>query len=141
MNFLAHAFLLLPFIDDALSDKVILLRAHKRPLPRAPKGVEERLAFRKDLEAQLPAFKHFLLNEFQCPEELRHGRFGVVAYQDPDLFKKINGISREDEFQNLLECLLGDLRPITHTIESKRFSSTKYQEFYSCITTDNFLHI
>lgn len=119
----AKSLQVLPFIDEALSDKVILLRAHKRPLPRAPKGVEERLAFRKDLEAQLPAFKHFLLNEFQCPEELKHGRFGVLAYQDPDLLRKINGISREDEFQNLLECLLGELRPISNAIEPKRFSS------------------
>jgi hypothetical protein len=113
----------LPFIDETLSDKIILLRAHKRPLPRTPGSVEERHAFPRDLESQLPAFKHYLLHKFKCPERLKSPRFGVIGYQNPDLRYKINGTRQEDVFRGLLECLVGDLQPIGPDTESKRYSS------------------
>jgi hypothetical protein len=124
---------ILPPIDESLSDKVILLRAHKRDLPRKPGDSDEYVAFPEDLKAQLPAFKNYLLNEFECPDELKCPRFGVDAYQDPDLLAEINGIGPEERFQTLLECRVGTLLPIGN--ESTSHSAA---ELVMMLTSEDF---
>ena len=114
---------ILPPIDESLSDKIILLQAHKRDLPRKPQDSEEYEAFRKDLEDRLPAFKHYLMYEFNCPEELKSPRFGVVAHHDPGLFAALSDFSPEERFQALLECCVGTLLPVAN--ESRSFGAAE----------------
>jgi hypothetical protein len=116
---------ILPPIDKGLADKLIILKAHKRTLPRTPKNDEERVAFPRDLRAQLPAFKHYLLHEFECSPDLKDGRFGVIAFQDPELRSRIDGIATEERFLSLVECLLGTLRPIAETESPKSYTAAE----------------
>ena len=116
---------ILPPIDKGLADKLIILKAHKRTLPRTPKNDEERVAFPRDLRAQLPAFKHYLLHEFECSPELKDRRFGVIAFQDPELRSRIDGIATEERFLSLVECLLGTLRPIAETESPKSYAAAE----------------
>jgi len=70
--------LCLPPIDDAVSDKMIILRCHKVEMPMPTVTAPQRNAFWAALAKEFPAFLHFILSEFKTPAELRSERFGVT---------------------------------------------------------------
>lgn len=76
---------ILPMLTPDFADKVMLLHLQKRDFDM-PTGTDgERKAFRERIEAELPAFLHWLLFELEVPEELRDERFGVREYHHPEL--------------------------------------------------------
>lgn len=83
MNPGPDGFALLPLGNRHALDKLILLRCHPiRDLPGG--GAEERRAFLARVQAALPAFAG-QLDALAVPKEFRNGRFGVAAFQHPDL--------------------------------------------------------
>lgn len=74
-------FLLTPDIQD----KVMLFLVSSAPLPMPANTLPERAAFRAQISAELPAYGHWLLHEYEIPEDLRHKRFGVHAWHHPAL--------------------------------------------------------
>src|SRR5947199_8807639 len=52
--------MVLPPIDDSIEDKLIILRAWKFPMPMPTATLQQRKAFWKRLEQELPAFLHYL---------------------------------------------------------------------------------
>lgn len=83
MNPSADSFALLPLASRHARDKLILLRCHPiRNLPGS--GAAERRAFLARIQAALPAFAG-QLDVLEVPEEFRSGRFGVAAFQNPEL--------------------------------------------------------
>ena len=83
MNPGPDGFALLPLGNRHALDKLILLRCHPiRDLPGG--GAEERRAFLARVQAALPAFAG-QLDALVVPKEFRNGRFGVAAFQHPDL--------------------------------------------------------
>jgi hypothetical protein len=61
---------------------------------------KEQRAFMAVLEAELPAFVHYLLNEFTMPEHLTD-RFGVSAWCHPEIERSLSDVAPEavvDEF-------------------------------------------
>ncbi|MBI3414225.1 MAG: hypothetical protein HY043_02715 [Verrucomicrobia bacterium] len=97
--------MVLPPMDDSLEDKLMLLRAFKRPMPMPTDSNEERAAFWGRLQSELPAFVHFLTT-WTIPAELRSSRFGIVHYHHPELIEAINSLAPE---QKLLLLLDGEL--------------------------------
>ena len=97
--------MVLPPLDDSLEDKLLLLRAFKRPMPMPTDSNEERAAFWQRLQSELPAFVHFLTT-WTIPTELKSSRFGVRHYHHPDLVEAINSLAPE---QKLLLLLDGEL--------------------------------
>lgn len=91
--------MVLPPMDDDIRDKITLLKVARNPMPM-PTGTDaEREAFWKAIKAELPAFVRAML-DYQIPEELREDRFGICAYQHPDLLEKLEETRPE---QRLLE--------------------------------------
>jgi hypothetical protein len=68
-----------------MRDKVMLFLVSDAPLPMPTKSLEERAAFRAKILEELPAYGHWLLNEFVVPEKLEKGRFGVASWHHPTL--------------------------------------------------------
>lgn len=92
----------MPRMDASFMDKVILLKGHQSELVSRARSDDERTAWRETLVASLPAFVHYLVNEFEIPEEHRDSRYGVKAYQDETLLGELNGIDNLGELLRTL---------------------------------------
>lgn len=75
----------LPLLTPDLKDKVMLFHISPAPLPMPTTTLTERAAFRERISLELPAYAHWLLNEFTIPEPLRSQRFGVKEWHHPTL--------------------------------------------------------
>lgn len=105
-NLEAEALLVFPPISNDLRDKMLMLKGYSRPAPGSaateaersafhlPVGnVEEKAAYVRAMEAELPAFIWWLLNEFEAPAHVAHGRFGVAAWQHPQILSELQQFS------------------------------------------------
>ncbi len=103
--------MILPPIDEHLSDKIILLRTHKHPMPMDTETNEGRAAFWQALTAELPAFFHHLL-QWEIPASMRCPRFGVKTFHHPVLLNAIDALSPELRLLSLIDAFLfKDLSP------------------------------
>lgn len=80
----------LPLITSDFADKVLIFHCAHRPLPLPTRSPEEQEVFRETLKGELPAFAHWLLNDFVIPKELEvYGdgrdatRFGFREWHHP----------------------------------------------------------
>jgi hypothetical protein len=94
--------MVLPPIDDSIEDKLILLRAHKRPMPARTASLAERTAFWSALVAELPAFVDFLL-QWEIPAELQSERFGITHYQHPVILRAVDDLAPEYRLLTLID--------------------------------------
>lgn len=60
----------LPLITPDIADKILIFHTSNKGLPMPTNSIEEREAFCDAIEGELPAFVHFLLNEWEIPDEL-----------------------------------------------------------------------
>ena len=109
MNPSADTFALLPLANRHTRDKVILLRCH--PIRNLPgDAAQERRAFLARVQAALPAFAG-QLDAMVVPEEFRSGRFGVAAFQHPELraMAKVKDVA--GELARMLDQLVTEAGP------------------------------
>ena len=101
----APSLLVLPTLDDGLSDKLMLLQAQAFQWPvdtSTPTG--EQLLWRS-LIAELPAFVHSL-GVFQIAASRREPRFGVATYHNPELLKLMDAATDETRLLDLIDSKL-----------------------------------
>lgn len=94
--------MILPPLEDSIKDKLILLRAYKRPMPMPTRTTTERNAFWATLISEVPAFVNFLLN-YEIPPELAEERFGIASFHHPTLVRAINELSPEQQLAELID--------------------------------------
>jgi hypothetical protein len=107
-----EAMMVLPPMSDAeqdsLSDKLFLLRARKAQMPMATDDYVQRTLFWQRLMGELPAFLYFLVN-WQIPETLRDGRFGIKTWHHPKLLADLDALAPETRLLALIdEVVFGD---------------------------------
>ena len=97
--------LVLPPIDEDVADKILLLRAYRKPMPMPAATPAEREAFWDAITAQLPAFVWWLLHEYKMPAEMTAGagRFGLPAYHHPVLLSELQAFSPPVRLWQLIE--------------------------------------
>ena len=67
-----------------------------------PTGTEpERLAFAAAIRAEIPHFADNLLR-YKIPSKLRHQRFGIKGYMQPDLKRLVHKLEPEEELLELI---------------------------------------
>jgi hypothetical protein len=93
----------LPPIKEGVADKIHLLHANAAEMPMKTTTLDEYRAFGRRLEEELPAFAHWLMTEFQLPDVLESGRFGMISIQAPDLMRELFEDSPSGEFLELLD--------------------------------------
>ncbi len=104
-----EGFALLPLADRHARDKLILLRCHPiRNLPGS--GAEERRAFLTRVKAALPAFAG-QLDALVVPVEFCNGRFGVAAFQNPELRAMAKVKDLVSELAHMLDQLVAEAGP------------------------------
>lgn len=91
-----------PPVTNDLADKILMLHAGSGAMPSSTVGHEEYVKFGRSVEAELPAFLHYLLHEFQIPTCLLDGRFGMLAFHAPDLVKALFDDTPAGSFLELL---------------------------------------
>jgi hypothetical protein len=76
----------LPRLTDDLADKIIMLKANPAPdfWERFANAADPRKAFREAIEAELPAFAHYLV-KLNIPSDLQSRRFGVKSFIPDDI--------------------------------------------------------
>lgn len=108
-----EALMVLPALEPGIYDKMILLQARKRQLPCPTGTVEARNNFWDMLCAQLPQFIHFILNEFQIPDDLLSERYGITHFHHPNLVKVLGALSKEKQLLKLIDTyILGNQQEI-----------------------------
>ena len=100
----AQRLLILPPLDDDIADKIILLRCSRFPFPMPLESDQQKTAFWKVFDSELPAFFYFL-STFQIPEELHSSRFGIKTFHHPELARHLHELSPQAEFFELLKLL------------------------------------
>lgn len=93
----------LPPLDESLEDKIIILKAAKKPMPMPTGTAEQTAAFAAKLRSELPAFVHWLLNEFEIPSALRNERCGIAHWHHPELLAALRELSSEAMFLSLID--------------------------------------
>lgn len=93
--------MVLPPIDNDIADKVVLLRAFPASFPYPSEKMPTRQAYWEALIAEVPAYLHALLR-WSIPEDLRDLRYGVQAYQNPELMFALSSLSPETKLWSLI---------------------------------------
>jgi len=97
--------MVLPPMDESLSDKLMLLRTHHAEMPMPTDTNDARSAFWSALMGELPAFIGYLLR-WQIPQALRCQRFGITTFRHPHLLDAIDGISPEFRLLSLIDSVV-----------------------------------
>lgn len=108
--------LVLPPLDNDVEGKIHLFKYHSAEWPcwpLDPRAEEEINA--KILRDEIPYFLHWLLNEFEVPDEIWESRFGAKSFYHEEILEKLDFLSHEVKFYNLIERTLlkrvGDVTP------------------------------
>lgn len=94
--------MVLPPIDPSIEDKLIILRAHKTAMPMPTATLEQRKAFWRQLESELPAFLRFL-TEWEIPAALVSERFGITHFHHPEILQEIDNFAPEFRLMRLID--------------------------------------
>ena len=84
-----------PMLTPDFRDKVVMLEVAKKALPMPTRTAAEQKAFNDTIKAEMPAYAHWLLNEFEIPEALLTAdgedatRFGFASFQHPRLAEQL----------------------------------------------------
>lgn len=99
----------LPMLDDSIADKLILLKCAKAQMESD--WTQNKLRFTREL----PAFIHYLLHDFSIPETMRHERFGVVHYHNPEVVELLQQFEPHIRFREALDGTLfkHGIEPVT----------------------------
>ena len=105
-NDYSYSLWVLPELDESTVGKAIILKAHKAENPRVQlPNVKERPDFRERFERALPGFVH-MLTQWEIPEAITNGRYGVRAYQHPELKAALGHMSDEARLLEMIDILL-----------------------------------
>ncbi len=105
VNMETENLMILPPLDESLSDKLILFKADRATLPCETCAPEDYKRCLTMLVDGLPAFAAFL-QAWQIPDELRSGRYGVREYHHPDLVQALNALAPESKLAEIIDAIM-----------------------------------
>jgi len=105
VNMEAENLMILPPLDESLTDKMIIFKAGRATLPCETCAPEDYKRCLTMLVDELPAFVAFL-QAWQIPDELRSGRYGVREYHHPDLVQALNALAPESKLAEIIDGIM-----------------------------------
>jgi hypothetical protein len=98
---------ILPEQSNSLVDKMICLMVSKpeQPAVKLP-TIPERSEFREKIAEELPGFIYWMLYEWEIPTEIQDDRYGVRAYQHPELKAKTDSMSDHARVRDMIDMLI-----------------------------------
>ena len=94
--------LILPPIDESLSDKIILLKIYIPEFPLDSSGVVNRQSLWETIKDELPGLIHHI-EQFKIPPKLRDSRFGLTGFQHPILMEALEELNPEGKLLALID--------------------------------------
>jgi hypothetical protein len=94
--------LILPPIDESLSDKIILLKIYIPEFPLDSSGVVNRQSLWETIKDELPGLIHHI-EQFKIPPKLRDSRFGLTGFQHPILMESLEELNPEGKLLELID--------------------------------------
>lgn len=91
----------LPPLDGDLADKVTLLAASEASKPYPSKELPTMAAYWDALKSEIPAYL-YAINKWEIPDDIREIRYGVKAFHNSDLLRKLNSLSPESKLWTLI---------------------------------------
>lgn len=85
--------MILPRLSNDVSDKIILLRAIRHPMPARTETADEKAAFWERLMDELPGYLHWLETQFEIPKGWVSLRFGIREFHHPELMEALDELS------------------------------------------------
>ena len=74
-------------------------------MPMKSDTPKNRVEFWDGVRAEIPSFLHFIEN-YEIPEDLQESRFGIKAYQHPDLVEILKEMTHENRLMALMEIIV-----------------------------------
>jgi hypothetical protein len=118
----AEAMMVLPPLDEHVSDKIILLRASRSEFPMPVNSSHEKKAFHDQLTSEIPAFLHWLLNYYGIPDAYadKH-RYNVATYHHPVLKESLEKLSPESNLLELIDsCFAEDFGRVEISLTARQ---------------------
>ena len=100
----------LPLITEDIGDKLVIMHCARSGMPMPTRTLEDRRMFREAVAAEIPHFLHFLLHEFQVPEDLLvyddgsdATRFGFREFHHPVIKGALFDDTADAQFLGLID--------------------------------------
>jgi hypothetical protein len=94
--------MILPPLDPSITDKIILLKCAKNPMPMPSGNACDRTKFWRAIQLEIPAFLH-TVESFEISLDMQDNRMGVRAYQHPELETEIRRLDPENILLELID--------------------------------------
>ena len=101
----AENLVMLPPLEDSIEDKIMLLKVEQAVMPMKSDSPRCRVEFWDGIRAEIPSFAKFI-EEYVIPEELQESRFGIKAFQHPDLVEILKEMTHETRLMALMEIIV-----------------------------------
>ena len=101
----AENLVMLPPLEDSIEDKIMLLKVEQAVMPMKSDSPRCRVEFWDGVRAEIPSFAKFI-EEYEIPENLQESRFGIKAYQHPDLVEILKEMTHENRLMALMEIIV-----------------------------------
>jgi len=97
--------MILPPLDESLIDKIIMLKVDTPEFPLDSSGVVNRHDLWNTIKDELPGLIYHI-EQFTISKENRDTRFGLKAFQHPDLLNSLNDMNPENKLLELIDDFL-----------------------------------
>lgn len=74
-------------------------------MPMPSDSPQHRMEFWDAVRAEIPSFIHFVEN-YEIPEELKESRFGIQAFQHPELVEVLKEMTHENRLMELMQIIV-----------------------------------
>jgi len=101
----AENLVMLPPLEESIEDKIMLLKVDQAIMPMKSDSPRSRVEFWDAVRAEIPSFLHFIEN-YVVPDELQESRFGIKAFQHPDLVEILKEMTHETRLMALMEIIV-----------------------------------
>ena len=101
----AENLVMLPPLEESIEDKIMLLKVDQAIMPMKSDSPRSRVEFWDAVRAEIPSFLHFI-ESYVVPDELQESRFGIKAFQHPELVEILKEMTHENRLMALMEIIV-----------------------------------
>jgi len=123
--------IMLPPLEESIEDKIMLLKVGVAVMPMDSDSPRGRVDFWDGLRAEIPGFIQFV-EKYEIPKEYKESRFGIRAFQHPELVEILTEMTHENRLMELLDIIVipenGSWKGSQEDLELALFGDSIYKD-------------